>query len=92
MLSNTLRRNACYLKIIHILHLRYHPKITGHILTNKKKNKCICIHGIIRETTMKMKIKMKNRSYRYNIFRPWSRYSHKYSKYKKSQYDDAYMY
>ena len=29
MLSNTLRLNFCYLKIVHILHLRYHPKIIG---------------------------------------------------------------
>ena len=35
-----------YLKIIHILHSRYHPKIIGHILKNKHKNKCDCIHTI----------------------------------------------
>ena len=32
---------------------------------------------------MKMKMKMKNISHRYNINRPWSRHGHKYSKYKK---------
>ena len=28
MLSNTLRLNFCYFKIIQILHPRYHPKVT----------------------------------------------------------------
>ena len=32
--------------------------------------------------TMKMRLKMKNRSHRYNINRPWSRDRHKYTKYK----------
>ena len=32
--------------------------------------------------TMKMRLKMKNRSHRYNINRPWSRDGHKYTKYK----------
>ena len=31
----------CYLKIIHILHAGYHPKITIHILKKKKKIKCV---------------------------------------------------
>ena len=35
MLSNTLRLNFCYLEVAHILHPRYHPKITEHILKNK---------------------------------------------------------
>ena len=83
MLSNTLRLNFCYLKIIHILHLGYHPKITGHILKNKQKNKFVCIYEIIRLIIMKLKMKMKNRSHRYHIKRPRSRHWHKYSKYKK---------
>ena len=29
MLSNILKLNFCYLKIIHILHTRYYPKIIG---------------------------------------------------------------
>ena len=45
---------------------------------------------------MKMKIKMKNRSLRYEISKRSSRHGDKYSKYKKVlQYDDcddAYMY
>ena len=32
---------------------------------------------------MKMKMKIKNRSHRYDINRPNSRYEHKYSNYKK---------
>ena len=77
MLSNTLKLNFWYLKIIHILHERYHPKMIDHILTNKHKSKCVCIHEIIRSAIMK--IKMKNRSQRYDINRPKPRYS----KYKK---------
>ena len=68
MLSNTLRLDFCYLmKIIHILDPPYHPKIIGHILENKQKNKCVCIHEIIGLTIMKMKMKMKNRSHRHDI-------------------------
>ena len=47
MLSNNMRRNFCYLKIIHILHSRYHPKIIGHNLKNNKKSICVCIHNMI---------------------------------------------
>ena len=82
MLNNTLRLNFCYLKIIHIFHPRYHPKIIEHILKNKQKNMYVCIHEIIRLIIMKMKMKMKNRSHRYNINRLKSRHGHKYSKYK----------
>ena len=32
MLCNALRLDFCYLKIIHVLHPPYHPKIIGHIL------------------------------------------------------------
>ena len=35
-------------EIIHILHSCYHPKITGHIIKNKQKNKCVDIHEVIR--------------------------------------------
>ena len=83
MLSNTLRLNFCYLKIIHILHTRYHPWITGHILKAKQKNKYVCIYEIIRLIIMKIKMKMKNRSHRCNIYRPWSRHEHRFNKCKK---------
>ena len=83
MLSNTLRLNFCYLKIIDIFHLRYHPKIIGYILKNKQKNKCGTVHEIIQLIIMKMKMKMKNKSHRYDINRPRTRHGHKYSKYRK---------
>ena len=75
--------NFCYLKIILILHPCYHPKIIGHILKNKQKNKRVYIHEIIQLIIMKMKMKMKNRSHRYDINRPRSRHGGKYSKYKR---------
>ena len=43
MLSYILSLSYCYLKIIHILHIRYHPKILRCIL---KMNKFVCIHEI----------------------------------------------
>ena len=59
MLSNTLRLNFSYFKIIHILRPRYHTKVMGHILQIKQKSKCV----FTRENTwlimMKMKIKIK---------------------------------
>ena len=76
MLSNTRRLDFCYLmKIIHIFDPPYHPKTIGHILKNKqKKNKCVCIHEII---------KMKNKSHKQDINRPRLRHGHKNSKYRK---------
>ena len=59
MLSNTLRLNFCYLKIIRILHRRYHAKIIGYTIKNKQNNKFACIHEIIQLIIMKMKMKMK---------------------------------
>ena len=53
VLSNTLRLNFCYLKIIHLIHLRYHPKLIGHAPKQMQKNKkkktttSVCIHEII---------------------------------------------
>ena len=41
MLSNTLRLNFSYFKIIHILRPRYHTKVIGHILQIKQKSKCV---------------------------------------------------
>ena len=40
---------------------------------------------------MKMRLKMKNRSHRYDINRPCPRHGHKYSKNKMSRYNDGYM-
>ena len=61
MLSNTFRLNFCYLKIIHILHKCYHPKIIGRILKNKQQNMCISIHETIRLIIIKMKLNIKKR-------------------------------
>ena len=83
MLSNTLRLNFCYLKIIHILHPHYHPKIIGHILKNKQKNKGVFIHETILLIIMKMKMKLKKRLQRYGIKRHMSGHGHKCRKYKK---------
>ena len=67
-------------KITHILHPRCRPKIIGYILKNKRNNKCVRIHEIIRLTMMKMKIEMKkNRSHRYGINRSRPRHGQKYS-------------
>ena len=51
----------------------------GHILENRQKNKCVCIHEIIQLIIMKMKII----THRYDINWPGSRHKQKYSKYKK---------
>ena len=50
------------MKIIHIFRSRYHPKIVGHTLKNKQKIS-VCIQLII----MPRKVKIKDRSHRYEI-------------------------
>ena len=60
---------------LHIFHQRYHPKIIEHILKTKQKNKCVCMHEIIRFILMKKKMKIKKRSHRYNTYRPKPRCS-----------------
>ena len=69
----------CYLKIIHVLH----AKMIEHILENKQKNKCIWIHEIMQLIIIKIKMKLKNRSHRYDINSHRSRHGHEYRKYKK---------
>ena len=80
ILSNTLKPNFCHLKIIHILHPRYYPKIIGHILNNKQKNMCVCMHKILMINHNENIDENKKRSYRYDIKKPRSRHGHKYSK------------
>ena len=63
-LSNTLRLNFCYLKMIFFLHPHYHPKIIGVIQGYYTKIKYVCLNEVIRLMTMKMRLKMKNRSHR----------------------------
>ena len=41
---------------------------------------------------MKINMNMKKRSHRHNINRPGPNQGHKYTKYKVSRHDDAYMY
>ena len=60
--------------------LRYHPKIIGHILKSKQGTS---VSVFIRLIIIKMNMKMKKRSHRYDIKRPRSMQGHKYSKYKK---------
>ena len=62
---------------------RHHPKIIGHVLKTKQKNMYVCIHEITRLIIMKMKIKMKNRSQRYDINRLRSTCDTNISKYKQ---------
>ena len=52
-------------EIIHIFHSCYHLKTMGHMLKNKQKSKCGCIHEIIRLVIMKIKVKLKNKSHIY---------------------------
>ena len=46
------------------------------------KNKCICFNDVIWLMAMKMRLKMKNRSQKYDINRLRPRRGHKYTKYK----------
>ena len=75
MLSNTLKLNFCYLKIIHILHPGYHPKIRGDIPKNNKRKSMS--HEIIQLIITKMKIEIKNKSRRYDTNRNRSRPGYK---------------
>ena len=45
-LSNALRLNFSYLKIIRFLYPRYHPKIIGDTLKNVEKNKYVCLNEV----------------------------------------------
>lgn len=66
----------------------FYPKIIGRILNNNLKNMFVCIYKIIQLIIMKMEMKKKNRSNRYDINRPRSTHEHKF---KVSHYDVAYM-
>ena len=49
-ISNTLRLNFCYLKIVYSPHPRYHPKIIGDILKMYKKKQGHMINDNKNET------------------------------------------
>ena len=51
------QHHSC-LKIIHIFHQCYHPRVIGHIIKNKQTNKCVRIHEMIRLIMIKRKMKM----------------------------------
>ena len=72
------RLNLRYLKTIHFLHSCYHPEITGYILKKCTKSKCACLLLM----TVKIRLKMNNRSHRYDINRFRPRHGHKCTKYK----------
>ena len=59
ILSKTLRLNICYLKIIHILHTRYHRKIIGYIFKKQAKEKVRVYSWDYTVNLLKMKMKMK---------------------------------
>ena len=84
MLSNTLRLNFCYLKIIHILHSHYHPKIIIYILKNKQKDKSVCIHDYTINRNENEDENDISNIYDINLStrknRPRSRHGHKYSR------------
>ena len=58
--------------MIHILHPSYHPKIIGDILKNNHKSKRVFIHEIARSIIMKVNMKMKSKSHKYDKNRPRS--------------------
>ena len=66
MLSNTLRLNFCYLKIIHSSSTLL-PKNNRAYSKNKQNNRSVCFHEII---ITKMEMKMKNRSHKDDKNRP----------------------
>ena len=70
----------------------YHPKIIGDILKNLQKNKYFYLNEVISLMKMKMRLKMKNRSQRYDINRPLPRHGPKHTKYEMFQYNNGYMY
>ena len=70
--------NFFYLKIIHILHQRYDPKVIEHILKNKQNSMCLYSWDYTINHN-ENENENENRSNRYDINRPKPRYS----KYKK---------
>ena len=65
-----LRLNFYYLRIICFRHPHYHPKIIGDIQKNVQKSKYVYINEVISLMTIKMRLKIINRSHKYDINRP----------------------
>ena len=84
-LSNTLVLNFCYLRFICFFSSTLSFKHNRKYSKKSTKNKYGCLNAYMWLMTMKMRLKMKNRSSRYDINRPKPRHGHKYTKYKMSQ-------
>ena len=80
-LSNNLRLNFCYLKIIRLFHPRYHSKTIGDILKCTRKQVYL-LNEIIWLMIMQMRLQVKNRIHRYNINWPRPRHGRRYTRYK----------
>ena len=78
-LSNALRLNFCFLKIICFIHPSYHPKIAGDILKKFIKSKCVCFNEFINDNENEAENEKK---ITYKINGPRPRHGHKYTKYK----------
>ena len=85
-----MRLNISYLRIIQILHPRYHPKIIKHIQKYKQKSKRVYIHDITRLIIIEMKINLKSRSHRYDIY-PAGNYMFKVNSRNKLEQDVKYV-
>ena len=57
-----------YLKIIFFLHPRYHPKNNRRHSKKCTKNKYVCFNDVTWLITMKMRMKIKNKLQRYDIY------------------------
>ena len=58
------------------------PSKNNRCFNGCTKANCVCFDEVIWLTTMKMRLKMKSRSQRYEIYRPMSRHGYKCTKYK----------
>ena len=79
-LCNTLRLNFSFLEIIRFNHPSYLPKIARDILKSLRKSSASVLMKLL--MTMRMILKMKNRSQICNINGPRPIHGHKYTKYK----------
>ena len=67
-----------YLEIIYFFNPRYHQKIIGDILKTVQKPSH-SVNEVIRSMTIEMRLKMNNRSQRYDINKLRPRQDHKYT-------------
>ena len=81
-LSNTLKLNFCFLKIIPILHPCYHPKLIWDVLKNGQKTSVSVLMRSYDYMYWKWSSKWKNGLHRYDINRTKQTHGHKHTKYK----------